>query len=824
MTNQPLTYLQTGYKLGKYEIIGLLGRGGMAEVYRAINPDLQQEVAVKVLNPNLVESDEASERFRREAQAVAGLAHQNIVRVYDFSVSGSLHYMVMELLDGETLSDVIERYPSGMPYEVIVSYFGQLGTAIGYAHRQGIVHRDIKPSNIIVVDDGARIVLTDFGLAKIVGQSKLTMSGMSSGTPSYMAPEQAAGEEITSKSDIYTLGVVLYEMATGEVPFKGESFANILIQHMKDAPPRPTTVSDTVNPVLEPVILRAMAKKPALRYDNVDQMIKEMSGNPEDISSETLKISTEVLQQVMSPYTEEDVATLLQIPTGEFQAQVVEKKVIPRWLIAGVVGLVLVLAAAIFMLAQDSGDDDDRETSSVDVPAPEGMVFVDEGSFRMGATDGDQDEAPPHEVSLSPFFIDQYEVTNAQYQQFVEATGHYPDPSTWTREEPSQWVVEGSNLYVIGDTTDRWSQDGSIVRETENASIRMELDADNNTGTVIVEFSGSIASEPFVEISGNIRIEHDIYEATANFHEGGVGDHVLMHGDSGQENTGLPRVIAPIATWGTARLFLDGEELYPDLGAHLMVLPGVRNEELQILKSDGTCCYSSAAPGDGFVDESTMQIEFFLFKGGGAGGYERNRPPSLVPEEEIWINLHFANVEFIERPVSEVAMFDPAEANYPVTGVSWASAQAYCGWKDQRLPTEAEWEYAARGPRGLDFPWGNSQTVDGVIPANVETAGLVNVGTFPDGVSPYGVYDMAGNAWEWVHDWYSPDYYAESDRDNPLGPSSGESRVARGGGYSRISLVSSAEFRAASRQPVSPEAQLPDVGFRCASNYFEIEE
>ena len=144
MSNHSVSYLQPDFKLGKYTIKSLLGRGGMAEVYRAYNPDLAQDVAIKVLNPSFVDSAEASTRFRREAQAIAGLSHPNIVRVYDFAVQDNYHYMVMELLDGAPLDNLMKEYPLGMPHELIVNYFKQLASAVGYAHEQGVVHRDIK--------------------------------------------------------------------------------------------------------------------------------------------------------------------------------------------------------------------------------------------------------------------------------------------------------------------------------------------------------------------------------------------------------------------------------------------------------------------------------------------------------------------------------------------------------------------------------------------------------------------------------------------------------------------------------------------------------
>jgi serine/threonine protein kinase len=262
--------------LGRYEVRDRLGKGGMATVYKAWDTSLNRMVAVKVLHDYL-ESD-FKERFKQEAQLVARLNHVNIVQVYDFGSelrSGeTIYYMVMAYIPGDSLKTRIdsglykgERFSLDEIKRIILGVMD----ALDYAHAQGMIHRDVKPANILF-DDQGRPVLADFGIARMVGGTRLTQSGTTSGTPTYMSPEQCVGEPGDARSDIYALGVILFELLTGRVPYNGDSVYSLIMQHVNSPIPQPTDVNRDIPRGLNAVVLGAMAKDPADRFPNVAAM------------------------------------------------------------------------------------------------------------------------------------------------------------------------------------------------------------------------------------------------------------------------------------------------------------------------------------------------------------------------------------------------------------------------------------------------------------------------------------------------------------------------------------------------------------------------
>lgn len=259
--------IEPGMSLGRYTILGIVGRGGMASVYKAHHAALDRTVALKVMRASLTEDPEFVERFRREARAIARLEHPNIVQVFDFDEIDGRSVLAMQYLEGGTLKDLIVGRGAPMPMQESAQVVRGIADALDHAHGSDIIHRDVKPSNVMLTK-GGRVVVTDFGIAKIVGSSstQYTATGVGVGTPDYMSPEQGQGVPLDRRSDIYALGAVAYELLTGKVPFSAETPMAVMIKHIRDPLPPPSAFNPAIRPAVESVIAKAMAKLPADRY------------------------------------------------------------------------------------------------------------------------------------------------------------------------------------------------------------------------------------------------------------------------------------------------------------------------------------------------------------------------------------------------------------------------------------------------------------------------------------------------------------------------------------------------------------------------------
>ncbi|WP_322487071.1 Stk1 family PASTA domain-containing Ser/Thr kinase [Chloroflexus sp.] len=271
---------------GRYQIERLLGDGGMARVYLGRDRRLNRPVAIKIPHPHLMTDPDFLARFRHETHAAAMVSHPNLVDVYDVGQDGDQHYIVMEYVAGSTLKQLINREaPFAIPRAVRIGE--QIARGLHAAHRAGLIHRDIKPQNIIVTDDG-QVRITDFGVAKSHLSTAMTETGITLGTVDYIAPEQAQGRPATPQSDIYALGVVLYEMLTGRLPFTGDTPVAVAMKHISEPPPPPRRCNPHIPAALEAIILRALAKDPALRQRSALELAEELRSYEQLVTQATV--------------------------------------------------------------------------------------------------------------------------------------------------------------------------------------------------------------------------------------------------------------------------------------------------------------------------------------------------------------------------------------------------------------------------------------------------------------------------------------------------------------------------------------------------------
>ncbi len=262
---------------GRYQVLGRLGSGGMADVWLAEDTHLQRRVALKVLHRRFAQDREFVERFRREAESAARLQDPNIVSVFDRGEFEGTYYIAMQYVEGSTLKQLIER---GLTPEQAVALIRQVLEAARFAHRHGVVHRDLKPQNVIV-DGEAKALVTDFGIAR-AGVSEITQTGSVMGTPHYLSPEQAQGYGVTAVSDLYSIGVLLYEALTGRVPFEADSAVAVAMKQVSQTPQRPSSINPAVSPALDAVVMRALEKEPGERFQSADAFIAALDAAVKD--------------------------------------------------------------------------------------------------------------------------------------------------------------------------------------------------------------------------------------------------------------------------------------------------------------------------------------------------------------------------------------------------------------------------------------------------------------------------------------------------------------------------------------------------------------
>jgi beta-lactam-binding protein with PASTA domain/predicted Ser/Thr protein kinase len=331
---------------GRYRILRKLGSGGMADVYLAEDEELGRRVAIKILNDRHANDEQFVERFRREAKHAAGLSHPNIVSIYDRGEAEGTYYIAMEYLEGRSLKELISsRGPA--PVALAIEYARQILSALRVSHRGGLIHRDIKPHNVLVDGEG-RLKVTDFGIAR-AGPSQMTEAGSIVGTAQYLSPEQAQGAPVSDSSDLYSVGIVLYELLTGEVPFSGESPVEIAMKHLSKVPPPPSRLRPEIPHDLDLVVMRALAKDPEERYQSADEMDADLArvARGMHVSPETEETATAIIAR---PITTPTIAAPPRPPGRGYEPDVYydyeepsRRRSIWPWLLA----LVLLIAAGI---------------------------------------------------------------------------------------------------------------------------------------------------------------------------------------------------------------------------------------------------------------------------------------------------------------------------------------------------------------------------------------------------------------------------------------------------------------------------------------------
>ncbi|MDQ3752196.1 MAG: Stk1 family PASTA domain-containing Ser/Thr kinase [Actinomycetota bacterium] len=625
---------------GRYEVIERAGAGGMAEVYRARDELLGREVAVKVLSERFSQDRAFVERFRREAQAVANLNHPNIVSLYDFGSDDSTYYIVMEYIDGRALEDIVREDGPLLP-ERAAEIAGDVARALERAHKAGLIHRDIKPSNIMMTSSG-EVKVTDFGIVRALshdGEQTMTQAGMVIGTAAYLSPEQAQGKTLDARSDVYSLGVVLYEVLTGGAPFKGDTPLSVAYKHVREHAPPPSSINPDVPTGLDAIVMKAMAKNPDNRYGSAAEMAEDLdrfrAGHKVHA---TPLLSTSAATVVSAPPGGTEV-----LPAGAPPEARSGSRRAGLYVAAALVGLALVALLAYLLSSNFFDGGGGGGATRVRVPGVVGLnvdqAKADLHDSRLEASvEKTTDDAPAGEV------IDQEPGggTRVDRGDTVALTvSRGPAPSTVPELvglslDQAETALEDEDL-VLGDTTDAPSDEfdeGIVSDQSLDPGDKVEdgsaVDVTVSSGSDLVTVPGVVGmteAEAVAEIRGvglvpsATSVADDDEAGTVVAQDPGEGDEVessstvTIEVSSGPEEDPSP---TPSATDEGVELGNlvgeDGDEVEAALEDEGILVEQVEAEKDACTGPPGTVCSQDPAPETIMADGETVTI-FVLTKG-----------------------------------------------------------------------------------------------------------------------------------------------------------------------------------------------------------------
>ena len=480
----------------RYRIERRIGAGGMANVYLAEDETLGRRVAIKILHQRYAEDSQFVERFLREASAAARLNHPNIVQVYDRGQAGGSYYIAMEYVDGMTLKDLVRRRGALTEQEVL-AYGRQALHALRAAHRNGLVHRDVKPQNMMVDTDG-RLKIADFGIARAAADADqgLTEAGSIVGTAQYLSPEQAQGQEVGAPSDLYSLGVVMFEMSTGRVPFDGDSPVNVALKHVKDPVTRPSTLNPAISVGVESIILKAMEKDASQRYATADEMLADLDRARDGATTSAMtRVTPITVAPIVTPpapvrpqatrYDQVAVAPEPAWPEAPWEDEDPREvnRSIWRWLLPLLVVLLLGIAAAYILTSGNDNGDKGGATApkGTAVPTVTGKTraaaeaAITAAGFQVGAVTSDYDDTVKAGIVISQDPAAGEKLKAGDPVGFVVSKGLAPVPvpdvvGKTTDEAVQAFTDAGFPTPKITEAFDDTAKEGTVIEQTPAAN------------------------------------------------------------------------------------------------------------------------------------------------------------------------------------------------------------------------------------------------------------------------------------------------------------------------------------------------------------------